>query len=113
MCSKVGVVLHYCCGMPSSYIPLPFPLVRSGRHNIFFLCGLIVLYATIYEIVKLLPISNGIEQIPKNDQICMILNAVYIRFCDQAPSQGSRSLDPMVVAKLTGFPLGRAQPGGR
>lgn len=37
MCSKVGVVLHYCCGMPSSYIPLPFPLERSGRHNIFFL----------------------------------------------------------------------------
>ena len=35
-------------------------------------------------------------------------NTVYIGFCDQPLSQGSRSLNPMEVAKLSGFPLGIA-----
>ena len=33
---------------------------------------------------------------------------VNIGFCDHPPSQGSRSLKPMEVAKLSGFPLGIA-----
>ena len=33
---------------------------------------------------------------------------VYIGFCDQPPSQGSRSQNPMEVAKSSGFPLGIA-----
>ena len=35
-------------------------------------------------------------------------NTVYIGFCDQRPSRGSRSLNPMEVAKSSGFPLGIA-----
>ena len=40
--------------------------------------------------------------------VIKILNTVYIGFCDQPPSQGSRSLKPMEVAILSGFPLGIA-----
>ena len=35
-------------------------------------------------------------------------STVYIGFCDQPPSQGSRSQKPMEVAKSSGFPLGIA-----
>ena len=35
-------------------------------------------------------------------------STVYIGFCDQPPSQGSRSQNPMEVAKSSGFPLGIA-----
>ena len=35
-------------------------------------------------------------------------NTVYIGFYDQPRSRGSRSLNPMEVAKLSGFPLGIA-----
>ena len=43
--------------------------------------------------------------------LCLVFNiwkesTVYIGFCDQPPSQGSRSLKPMEVAKLSGFQLG-------
>ena len=35
-------------------------------------------------------------------------STVYIGFCDIPPSRGSRSLNPMEVAKSSGFPLGIA-----
>ena len=39
--------------------------------------------------------------------LCQVIqNTVYIGFCDQPPSQGSRSLNLIVVAKLSGFSLG-------
>ena len=38
----------------------------------------------------------------------VLRNTVYIGFCDQPQSQGSRSLNPMEVAKLSGFSLGLA-----
>ena len=37
-----------------------------------------------------------------------IVSTVYIGFYDQPRSRGSRSLNPMEVAKLSGYPLGIA-----
>ena len=37
-----------------------------------------------------------------------LVYTVFIGFCDQPPSRGSRSLNPMEVAKSSGFPLGIA-----
>ena len=53
--------------------------------------------------------SNYIETTRKSK--CLSIwtydgNTVYIGFYDQPPSQGSRSLNPIVVAKLNEFSLG-------
>ena len=41
-------------------------------------------------------------------QVLQCMNTVYIGLCDHPPSRGSRSLKPMEVAILSGFPLGIA-----
>ena len=44
----------------------------------------------------------------QSEAVFPIQYTVYIGFSDQPPSQGSRSLNPMEVAKLSGFSLGLA-----
>ena len=43
-----------------------------------------------------------------NKLLLLFDNTVYIGFYDQPPSQESGSLNPVVVAKLSGFSLGLA-----
>ena len=44
----------------------------------------------------------------QNYAVSIKLSTVYIGFYDQPPSQESGSLNPVVVAKLSGFSLGLA-----
>ena len=54
-----------------------------------------------YTTVTRIPDKNKVTR----KGVIKISNTVYTGFCDQPPSQASRSLNPMEVAKFSGFPL--------